>query len=160
MYFSNQQSVETVKKEFTRLAHVYHPSIPDTGNEEIFKAIYSEYLTVLKNLDRSVSPSSNGEQQHTYYFDVKAEQAVVETLGRLFSLQMQSVTVALVGKWLWIKGLTQPHKEELKALGCRWSGDKEAWYWHTGKTFRSKGRPQAWNSIVSKYGYQELTNKN
>ena len=42
---------------------------------------------------------------------------------------MESVTVEESGSWLWISGDTRPHKEELKALGCRWSKKRSAWYW-------------------------------
>ena len=33
------------------------------------------------------------------------------------------------GDWYWISGDTLPHKDELKALGCRWSKKRQKWYW-------------------------------
>ena len=65
----------------------------------------------------------------------------------------------LCGRWLWIGGETKKHKDELKALGCKWSKNKEKWSWHypedSIKTFKGK---KAWSmdAIRSAFGSERL----
>lgn len=37
------------------------------------------------------------------------------------------ISISIEGTWTWITGNTKPHKEELKALGFRWSPKRRAW---------------------------------
>lgn len=44
--------------------------------------------------------------------------------------QLPGVAVTVKGGcYVWIMGETKPHKDTLKAMGCRWSPKKSAWYW-------------------------------
>lgn len=41
---------------------------------------------------------------------------------------LEGITVKPSGSWLWISGDTYPHREYLKAMGCRWSKKRREWY--------------------------------
>ncbi len=44
--------------------------------------------------------------------------------------QLPGVSVTVKGGcYVWIMGETKPHRDALKAMGCRWSPKKSAWYW-------------------------------
>ena len=61
----------------------------------------------------------------------------------------------LCGSWLWIGGETKTHKDELKALGCRWSQKKGLWYWrHEEDGHRWYKGKKSMEEIRSKYGSQ------
>ena len=63
--------------------------------------------------------------------------------------------IELCGSWLWIGGNTREHKEELKALSCRWSKNKKLWYWHHAEEGRKWRRgTYSMNEIRTKYGSQ------
>lgn len=65
---------------------------------------------------------------------------------------VEGVDVELCGTWLWIDGQTYEVKEQLKALGCKWSRNKKRWYWHdASKKGWSNGKTQM-DDIRLKYG--------
>lgn len=65
--------------------------------------------------------------------------------------EIKGVDVELCGTWLWIDGNTYEAKEQLKALGCRWSRNKKRWYWHDGKRKWGNGKTHM-EDIRAKYG--------
>lgn len=152
-YFENLSTVEQVKAHFGRLAREHHPQLG--GSAQVFGEIYSQYLSALKALDRSQSVGSDNKQ-HTYFYAEVEEREIAEMLGRILGLKMPGVTVALIGKWLWTRGDTKPYREQLKALGCRYSGDKESWYFHTGTYRKRSGRSASFAGMAQKYGYREF----
>jgi hypothetical protein len=65
----------------------------------------------------------------------------------------------LIGTWIWITGETRQHKETLKKLECKFSGEKQCWYWHTG-TYRRRSRHGGnFAGMAWKYGYQQFDDK-
>lgn len=59
--------------------------------------------------------------------------------------------------WLWISGNTYEHKEELKAIGCRWSKKRQKWYWKPALKDAPVGvvefPPESDYTITTKEGY-------
>lgn len=153
-YFGTLKTVEEIKAHFGRLAREHHPQIG--GDTATFSAIYQEYQSALKSLDRSTSTGSDNKS-HTYFYSEVEEREIADMLGRMLGLKMPGVTVALIGKWLWTRGDTKPYREQLKALGCRYSGDKESWYFHTGKYKKRSGRSASFSGMAQKYGYREFS---
>lgn len=62
--------------------------------------------------------------------------------------------VEVCGVWLWITGETRTHSEQLKALACRWSPKKVAWYFRKeidgGRRWHK--RNYSLNEIRARYG--------
>lgn len=71
---------------------------------------------------------------------------------------IDGLDIELCGSWLWIGGNTMAHKDELKALGCRWSRNKGMWHWHHNEDGArwSRGR-STMGDIRAKYGSERLT---
>ena len=68
-------------------------------------------------------------------------------------LKLDGLEIELCGRWLWIGGNTKPHKEKLKACGCRWSNSKKLWYWHFAEDGDRWHRGnKSMNQIRRKYG--------
>lgn len=54
-------------------------------------------------------------------------QNLVDQIAHLGGLKIE-----LIGTWLWVTGNTRPVKDHLKKLGFKFSGKKQAWYFHEG----------------------------
>jgi hypothetical protein len=65
--------------------------------------------------------------------------------------QLPTLTVVVVGKWIWVSGETFPARATLVAMGLRFSKDKVKWYFKPeGRSFR--GRTKPYGMITAKYG--------
>lgn len=154
--FADCQSPETIKSKYRLLAKQYHPDAG--GSEEAFKQLNAAYLSALKNVDGYRSTDKAGKE-HRYSYNGEHETAIINKLRDLQSLRMsEDVTIALIGTWLWVKGNTRPFKDQLKELGCKYSGEKTCWYWHPGSYRRRGAKGGDFGSMAWKYGYKEFAN--
>ena len=77
---------------------------------------------------------------------------LAETMKKL--QEVDGINVELCGSWLWIDGETYEVREQLKKLGCKWSRNKQKWYWHDpDKKGWSNGKTMM-ADIRAKYGSQ------
>lgn len=66
--------------------------------------------------------------------------------------QLPSLTVDIVGKWIWVSGETYPARAALVNMGLRFSKDKVKWYWKPA-THNFRGRhTRPYQAITAKYG--------
>ncbi len=139
-YFKNIDNIEDLKAEYRRLAMANHPD--RGGSTEIMQQINNEYSALFDRL-KDVHKSTRPDGPRTY----QAEKPTTETpedfiriVNELFRLD--GLEVELCGRWLWIGGATMKHKDALKALGCKWSKNKQKWSWHFPEdaAFSYKGR--------------------
>ena len=69
---------------------------------------------------------------------------------------IQGIEIELCGTWIWISGDTKAHKDEIKATGCRWSRNKNMWYWRP-EGYRSNSRkPHDMSYIRNKWGSSKV----
>ena len=153
--FSACNSEVEIRKRYRVLAMQFHPDLG--GCTETMQAINELYLEALRLCDREKTIGADNKER-TYFYNADTEQAVIDKLSELLALKMSGVEIALVGSWIWIWGDTKPYKSALGkgGLGCRWSGDKQKWYWHSGK-YRSKGKAKSWGHIAATYGVQSVS---
>lgn len=149
-YFKNCGTVDEIKREYHKLAFLYHPD--KGGDTEIMKTINNEYLIALQNCDGQTTTGTDGKT-HTYTYNEETEQEIIDKIRELITINMQGVSIELIGRWIWISGDTRKYKEELKKAACKYSGKKKAWYFHTGK-WRKKGTAGSLDDIRAKYGYK------
>lgn len=121
-------NVEDLKSIYRKLALENHP---DRGGDKVkmqeINAEYTELFEALKNTHKSTRPDG----PKTY----QAAEATKETPEDFINIcaelfKLSGLEVELCGRWLWIGGNTRQHKDRLKALGCKWSKNKEKWSWH------------------------------
>lgn len=143
-YFENVKTLNDLKAEYRRLVLKHHPDVG--GDVETMKAINIEYedrFSVLKD-----EHNATNDEEHQTTETANEYRDIILAL-----LRMGGLIVELCGSWLWITGETRAHKDELKALGCRWSSSKCAWSWHHAepgaKWYRGK---RTMNEIRSRYG--------
>ena len=68
-----------------------------------------------------------------------------------------SITVDLVGEWLWCYGEdTKEHKEFIKSLGFRWAKNKGKWYYHEKPYFKASKKQFTYEEIKELNGSQRV----
>lgn len=145
-YFVNCKSLEDLKAEYRRLVKIHHPDMG--GSTETMQAINDEHDRVFEILKKQHNASADEYHQTTE--TAEEFRTIITAL-----LKLDGVICELCGNWLWLSGNTKAHKEELKALGCRWSQNKQSWYWRHPESGRKhyKGH-KSMNDIRMKYGSQ------
>lgn len=137
--------LDSLKKQYYKLAKKYHP---DTGGTTAqFQALESEYN---KLFNKILSGSSFTEEQK------KNEIELDENLNKalLQVITLPNIEIELIGKWLWISGLTFPIRTELKSAGFVWAPVKKMWY-YAGVESAGRGK-QSIDEIRAKYGTEKI----
>lgn len=147
-YFDNCQTLEDVKQLYKKLARELHPDCNrDRDTTEDFKEMQSQYEAAWKRCS-STHKNASGE---TYTKETtetpEAYATIIEAL-----IRMSGLVIELCGSWLWVTGNTKEHKEELKALGFRYSSNKQAWYYHEGEYHKRSKSKKTMNDIRAMYG--------
>lgn len=150
-WFAGFETPEAIKIRYRKLAMKYHPD--RGGDVEAMQEINAQYQDALKYCDGQTS-EDNGKE-YTYRYQAEVEQAIMEKIAELLSLNMSQVDVALIGVWIWITGDTKPVKDSLKEAGCKWHTKRKCWYWHNGKKRRSYSKAGL-GQIAEKYGYRHF----
>lgn len=148
MYFENCANLNELKATYKSLALKHHPDMG--GDVRVMQAINAEYDRVFARLKDAQNKKASQPESKTHKTTETPEEfrAVVEAL-----LKMQGLDIELCGSWLWISGDTYPHKEELKAAGCLFSGSKKRWYWrHPEDDCRWSRGKKSMSDIRAKYG--------
>ncbi len=150
-YFDGCSNEREIKARYRDLAKKHHPDLG--GDAEIMKAINNAYEAALKGAYRKAGMD---EAKVNERWDMDAE--ILEMATRILRLKKE-LNVELCGVWLWITGQTFFAKEELKALGCRFSGQKKAWYWRREEDGQEKWHRKALSleAIRAKYGSVNVT---
>lgn len=148
-YFTDCKTAEELKAEYRRQAIRLHPD--NGGDEEEFKIMQAEFTAMFDRL-KNIHTTKDGET-----YEKTGEYATHETAEEFMNvvnvvLSFENVNIELCGGWLWISGDTRAYKDQLKALGCKWSANKKMWYWQNdGKRHYHK---KAWtiDEIRNTYG--------
>lgn len=148
------KSIEELKKEYFRLALKNHPD--KGGDAEVMKALNNEYEEMQKLLK---DVHFNAKTDEVYESKEKTSEVPQDFINIVNELFKMGLDVELCGRWLWISGDTKSHKDELKALGCRWCSKKKLWSWHYPEDSKKGRKSMAMNDIRNIYGSQILTEK-
>lgn len=157
-YFNTRDinCIEDLKKVYFRLAQKLHPD--HGGSEDDFKDLNSEYQELFprfKDIHKNIQPNADKD----YYTATVSTKECPDDFINIVTilLRFKGLDVELCGRWLWISGNTKEHKEQLKALGCRWNAKKVMWSWHypeDSKKNRKRSIPM--EDIRNLYGSQRF----
>ena len=105
---------------------------------------------VLDTTPQEVELNASADEYHQTTETAAEFRDIIEAL-----LKFGEIVVELCGSWVWVSGNTKPHREQLKALGLRWSQNKKQWYWHHEEPGRKWRRGNtSMEEIRRKYGSQ------
>lgn len=121
-WFQNCTNESEIKTAWRTYAKEHHPDVG--GNLETMQEINSQYEAALKGDYRGRQGMDEAKTSARWSMDQEIMQKAQEILKLNRELQVE-----VCGVWLWITGNTKEVKEGLKALACRWSPKKLAWYY-------------------------------
>ena len=152
-YFENCKTAEELKKEYKKVAKMLHPDMnPGKDTEEEFKAMQNEFEKAFELL-KNVHINKDGEQYENETTETANE--FMDQINKL--LHFPGVEVELCGSWLWVTGDTKAVKDELKAMGFKWSRNKVAWYFHREPYRKHSKRNISLDEIREMYGSKSFT---
>ncbi len=72
-------------------------------------------------------------------------------------LYYESITIEVIGSWIWLSGDTKIIKDKLKDLNFKWASKKKMWYY--GEMKGRNPKQKSMSEIKSKYGCETLKTK-
>ena len=155
MYFDGCRNLNELKVAYKKLALEHHPDMGgDVRTMQEVNAEYDKAFAVLKNLQNAEAERPDSKTHKTTETPETPEEfrAIIEAL-----LRIEGIEVELCGSWLWVGGDTYPHRAELKAAGCAFSGSKKKWYWrHPEDDCRWSRGKKSMAEIRAKYGSERI----
>jgi len=147
--FTGCRTPQDVKNLYRKLAFKYHPD--RGGDNDTMKRVNAMYHKALESLHGFTTKGSDG-RDHTYYYNQKVEQAVLDKVEQLLSLNLTGCTVEIIGTWVWVSGKTKPHQDSLNTAKCLWHNERQMWFWH-GPRYKSKyNKRVSMNDLRHAYG--------
>lgn len=153
-FFKDCHDLDSARLHYHNLALIHHPDRGgDTATMQQINAQYAEVMAHIQlHAERERQAKAHSEDRHTYadYNDLDEIFMVLKSKIKFCLDLSPSIAVELTGSWIWLHGDTKPVKEDLKAQGFRWSGDKQLWYYAGAKTFNR--RAHSMDYIRKHYG--------
>ena len=151
-YFKNCESKEECKKMYKKLAFKHHPD--RGGDTDTMKEINNEFDWIMKN---GIFKSAKKDAKKDYDFSTSQFKDIIEQL-----IKFDNIVIDIVGCFIWVSGNTYPVKEELKALGFRYSKNKKSWYIAPAEYMQNRKsykRQYSMEEIKNKYGCTTINSK-
>ena len=144
------KDIDSLKKQYFKLAKKYHPDAGGTTSQ--FQELQNEYEKLLQALLKG-SNFTTEQKDNEIELD-KAMREIVDILASFTDVDIQ-----LVGKWLWMKGnsLWIPSvRPAITQAGARPLKKDGVWYFvYKGAETKSKGGTSM-EDIIKKYGSQKI----
>lgn len=145
-----EKTQDGLKKAWRAACIKHHPD--KGGNIEIMKLVNAAY-DVLKNSETWWT----GEQERT----AKKTAPLTETMTKIIDelAHIAGLKIEIIGAWLWISGITYPHKDILKKAGMKFSGNKKAWYYHEDTYKKNNSKMFSLDQLRNMHGTECIQNK-
>lgn len=146
-FFTNVTTLEELKQQYRTLAKKYHPDLHGGDGSEM-KQINLEYDKLFEQV-KNHHRTADGE---TY------EKATTETSEEfrniINSIINFNIDIEIIGTWVWCFN-SYAYREQLKALGFKYSANKKAWCWHSGE-YKPRKAKTTLEQIREKYGFETI----
>lgn len=147
MFFEDCKTIEELKAAYKAAALKNHPDMG--GDVAVMQQINADFEKRFAQLKNGAFMADKLDDEVPEYFTEIIQDLVV----------IPGIEIEIVGKWIWVSGDTKPVKDQLKALGMRFSGKRKMWYKapdEQGKHARSKG---SMAEIREKYGSRSVASR-
>lgn len=145
-FFTNCDTLESLKAEYKRLAMQFHPDRAG-GDLETMQAINAEYDELFEHL-KMWHRNVKGER---YEKDVTESPDEFKDIVNVL-IRIPNITIEIIGTFIWIHGLTEPHEDTLKKLGFRKHFEKKCWYRSPAGYRRKTKRNMSMDEIRDSFG--------
>ena len=147
-FFESVTTLTELRKEYRRLAFIYHP---DKGGDTVLMQILNDqYERLSEKLIKGNVDFSEGRKE----YEMQVSEEIREMLNRIMFLN--GVDIEVIGGWIWITGNTFAVRTTLKSLGFMFSHPKIAWYWHKGEYRKKSGKIQSMDEMRDFWGSQKV----
>lgn len=141
------KDIDSLKKQYFKLAKKYHPDAGGTTSQ--FQQLQSEYEKLLQAILKG-SNFTTEQKDNEVELD-KAMRGIIDAI-----ISLDGIVIELIGKWLWISGNTYPVRTVLKSAGLLFLKKEGKPYWvYKGIESKSKGGTSM-EDIKKKYGSQKI----
>lgn len=135
-YFDRITTLQELRSQYKALLKKYHPDNAD-GSLEVTKVINLEYEQLFQQLKNAHTATGNATAYSEMQYDFSEDEKLREILNKVVTLA--GLNIEIIGNWIWLDGLTYPHRKYLSEIGFKWASEKKKWYFHT-EIFRKKSR--------------------
>lgn len=147
-FFENVTTLTELRKEYRRLAFIYHP---DKGGDTVLMQILNDqYERLSEKFIKENVDFSEGRKE----YEMQVSEEIRDMLDRIMFLK--GVDIEVIGGWIWITGNTFAVRTTLKSLGFMFSHPKTAWYWHKGEYRKKNGKIQSMDEMRDFWGSQKI----
>ncbi|MCL2592149.1 MAG: molecular chaperone DnaJ [Defluviitaleaceae bacterium] len=146
------QTAEELKRVYKKLAVKHHPD--NGGDTEKMKVVNSEYFELFEKL-KKIHTNAEGEQYTKETNETPEE--FINIINEL--IRFDKILIEIIGSFIWVSGETKPYKEQLKALGFKWSSNKLSWYLAPKDYKKRNHKNYSMDDIRGMYGSKEVENK-
>lgn len=147
-FFEGIKTLDELRKEYRRLAFLYHP---DKGGDTVLMQILNDqYERLSKKLINNNPDFSEGRKE----YEQQVSEEMRDRLDRIMFIK--DIVIELIGSWIWITGNTFPVRETLKGEGYKFSHPKAAWYWHKGEYFKKSGKLMTMDEMRNTWGSERF----
>ncbi len=147
-FFENVTTLTELRKEYRRLAFIYHP---DKGGDTVLMQILNDqYERLSEKFIKENVDFSEGRKEYV----MQVSEEIRDMLDRIMFLK--GVDIEVIGGWIWITGNTFAIRTTLKSLGFLFSHPKTAWYWHKGEYRKKNGKIQSMDEMRDFWGTQKI----
>ena len=154
-YFDHCKTAEDVKQTYKKLARDLHP---DCNRDRDTTAEFQEMSRQYEQAWNRCKNFHQNAQGETYEKEnTESAAAYADLINAL--LHIPGLMIELCGSWLWVTGNTREAKDQLKALGFRYSSKKYAWYYHA-EPYKKHGKSEkSMDDIRNMYGSQRFATR-
>ncbi len=148
MYLNGCKTIEELKQCYRSWTKKLHPDCGGSDEEmKVLNAEYEKCFEILKNKHNAAADEAHQTTETAAEF--------IEILEKLRNCH--GLIIELCGSWLWISGNTYENRDTLKEAGCRWSKNKNKWYWrHEEDKPERKHKSMSMQWIRDRYGSETL----
>lgn len=150
-FFENVKTLDELRKEYRRLAFLFHPD--KGGDTAIMQIINDQYERLSKKLINGNADFSEARKE----YEQQVSEEMHDRLDRIMFLK--GIVIELIGSWIWITGNTFAVRETLKSEGYKFSHPKAAWYWHKGEYFKKSGKLMSMDEMRDAWGSEKVESK-
>lgn len=150
-FFNHCTTLDEVKTTYKKLALEHHPD--RGGDTATMQAINAEYAFASARIVKGANLSEEDTEKEMRFSEEYRQ--VIEQI-----IQLDGITIELVGLWIWVTGDTYPIRAELKAAKLLFAPKKQAWYYRSEDLKEFRGSRKSLDEIRSKYGSEIIQKSN
>lgn len=148
------KDLNSLRSTYKKFLIKYHPDNNAEDTTADVQEINAEYALMFERLKNGFEHSEHYDratdrqkQNYSWEKDKQIREMII-ALSRL-----EGLIIEICGVWIYVRGNTKQHRQELRALGLTWkTRQKECWIIHFDDYYRHGQQSMSMNYIREKYG--------